>query len=310
MSGLKYSRITLEKERRARREALAKIESIRRSVDEFRKKVESLLGTIPDGVKQSFQQEVDKVKSWMSEGLPAAEDSMDSSKLNHIAEVALRMEKAGKEALSVLIDIREVRREKRERELIQKLQKSDAETRALGAILAKWRPRQYEDVSAELDKLSQTIERGEFIAAEREMTLLHEVASRLGDETAALESLDNQRSVVLEALEKACGAMGWRGTRKERDANPEGPVLYEVNTFSAGKIVFRLFLDGIEVQSPITNKEDRCRKEFGAISEQLKRYGVITKFEHPGGSDEDPRKVQRGELDLPDEGMEAEQEGW
>jgi hypothetical protein len=313
MSGLKCSKIQLEKERKACQEALGRISIVTGSIEGLREKVRAILNKIPVGVKESFPEESQKIKGWLSKEIPAPSKGMNSTQLNKLAEELQRMNKKGQEALHLLIEIKEVRREARARELIEKLERLRAELEGTQRLLNKWRPGEYENIISSLDKLPSIIESGEFVEVERELNQSEKTLIQLRQEVTSLEDQDTQRRYVLKALRDVCKEeMGW-GEEKEPalkdSSNPGSPLIYEVETYYAGKISFRLTLEEINVHSPISTEEGLCYKEFDNLSERLKRFGVITKFERIEVPDEEPKLIQRGELDLPDEAIEIEKEG-
>ena len=81
--------------------------------------------------------------------------------------------------------------------------------------------------------------------------------------------------------------------------------MYWKRSGSSGINVFSFTLDGIRVESEITNENKVCYKQFNDFSDKLKKFGIETKFEHET-LDDDPNLRQKGELDLPDEGMDGQ----
>jgi len=311
MSGLKYSKIELEKERKAYQEALAKINSLLGNIDGIRERINTILDDIPQGVKESFPEEIQRVRIWQARGIPSISEGMSSNELNRIAESLKGINDEGNEVLSLLIDVKEKRREEKARRLIAKLEGLRAEASGIKPFLNKWRPGGYENITNTLNRLPTMIENGEFVEVEGKLNQSVETLTQLKKEVTTLEEQDTTRRYVLEALRKVCKEMGWDETKEpilEEKDNPGSPLLYEVDTYYAGKVVFHLTLEGIKVDSQIPYEKGGCYKEFDNFSERLKRFGVTTKFERIEAPDEEPKLIQRGELDLPDEGIEMEME--
>ena len=61
------------------------------------------------------------------------------------------------------------------------------------------------------------------------------------------------------------------------------------------------------VNSPYDSENNFCLTQFNGkdgVSERLRKFGIQTKFESVAPPEEEPQLLQRGELDLPDEGIE------
>lgn len=309
MSGLKYSRIEIAREQKARQKAFRKISLLISSINELRRKVKIICDAFPQGVKKSFSDEFKRVESWQIKKMPEVSKKMKSTKLNSIVRTLKRIDNEGKKALSILIEIKEVKRDKKAKELIKSEENLKAALAGMREILDKWRPGEYEKLTKEIDSLYQIIETGEFAKVADMLNELKNETEKFYQECASLEEQDIQRRYVLESLREVCKEMGWgeiKGPILEEEGNYKSPLLYEVQTYSAGNMIFRLTLEGIKVHSPIT--KDTCYKDFNELSEKLKRFGVTTKFEGLQAPEEEPKLIQKGELDLPDEGMERETE--
>jgi len=312
MSGLKYSKIELERERKAYQEAINRVTVIASSIEGLKEKIRTILNEIPVGVKDSFPQEIQKINNWQSKNLPTASKDMNSNQLNELAEELQRIKENGQETLHLLIEIKENRREAKARKLIERLERIKAELDGIQPLLNKWRQGAYGNIMSSLNRLPSIIETGGFIEVERELINAEDILTESRHEVSSLEAQDNQRRYVLEALRDVCKKeMGWREEKEpalEDDNNPDSPLIYEVETYYAGKITFRLTLEGIDLHSEIPTEGGICYKEVNNLSERLKQFGIDTKFEPIKPPDEEPKLKQKGELDLPDEAREIERE--
>jgi hypothetical protein len=311
MSGIKYSQIELERERKACQETLGQIMTLSAHITALREKTKAMLGQIPDGVKDSFPGEIQQVRLWHAMGLPGYSEKMNSTELDESAGSYRKIDARGRDALSTLIEIKEVKREAKAKELIKSWEALHSELNAINTRLNKWRPGEHDTITKALNRLSPKIEKGDFVDVEDSLGQASRNITRFGSEVATLEAQDSERRYVLEALREVCKEMGWGEEGEpglEDKDNPASPIFYEVETYSAGKMSFSLTLEGITADSPISSEKGLCYKEFDNLSGKLRRFGVKTKFERVGAPDEEPKLIQRGELDIPDEGIELEME--
>ncbi len=309
MSGVKYSEIKLEQEKKACQEALSKINALRSGIEGRKENVRSVLGQIPDGVKDSFLSEIKIVKNWLMKDSLSPSEGMNSTELNNLIKQFQKIMEEGEKVIHNLVEIKEVRREAKARECIGKLETLKSDLTGLETSLNRWRPERYRNIIYGLNNLSLMIDRGDFIEVERGLNDVSDTLKNLEQEVTMLDTQERNRLYVLGALRNVCKEMGWAEEREpelEDKDNPASTVLYEVNTYSAGKIAFRLTLDGINVSSQIS--ESKCYRQFDDLSEKLKKFSIITKFEHVKTAGEKPILKQAGELDQPDDGIEIERE--
>jgi len=277
----------------------------------YRGKVVAILGEIPKGVKDSFPGEIKKAKDWCMKKAASHSAGMNSTQLKGIVGQLQVISDKGKEVIPLLIEVKDVRREAKAKELSVTQETLKAELAGTKSLLDKWEPGEHENIMNALDGISPAIDRGDFIKAEKGLRKMEMKLARLKGESTSLEAQDNQRHYVLNALRDVCKEMGWEEEKEpelEKSGNPRSALLYELDTYYAGKVTFRLTLENIRVDSQISKERDACYKEFDNLSERLKKFGVNTKFRPPEAPDEDPKLVQRGELDLPDEGEEMKME--
>jgi len=311
MSGLKYSQVQIEAERKAKKEALSRITSLCNSIKVLRERAKALIKEIPEGVRGSFPEEMKIVEVWLKESLPQYSEDMNSTELNSIAEKLKEIEAKGKEALKRLIEIKEVKRGEKAKALLSTIEILSGELKSLEDLMNKWKPGESEKFRQRLKPLPQMIEAGEFVEVERKLKDLETELNNLRQELTTLQAQDEQRWYVLEALRKVCkDELGWGEEREpalEDETNPASSIIYEVDTYYGGKIIFYLRLEDIKVNSEIPTEGGVCYREFDNLSEKLKKFGVITKFEPETISDE-PELLRKGEMDLPDEGIEKTEE--
>ena len=174
------------------------------------------------------------------------------------------------------------------------------------ALLQRWHPGVLDEIDRDLKHLAAMIEAGDFIEARKRLTRLRSTLQERQGTAMKLEEQDQQRWYVAEALRTVCSEMGWgeeQTPRLEDDQKPGSDILYEVDTYSAGTMAFRLSLEGLTADSPLSRQDRACYKDFGTVAEKLKILGVIAKLEAGESADDLPELRQRGEMDIPDEGV-------
>ena len=310
MSGVKYSKVQIEAERKAKKEALSKITSLSNSIEVLRERVKSLIKEIPEGVKSSFPEEMRIVKLWLEEKLPEYSEKMNSTELNSIAEKFGQIESNGKEALKKLIEVKEVKRDEKARALLSEIEVLNGKLKSMEGLMNKWKPGESERFRQIVEVLPQRVEAGDFVEVETKLKSLGTELNNLTQELTTLQSQDEQRWYVLEALRKVCkDELSWGEEKEpalEDKTNPASPIVYKVDTYT-GKVTFYLRLEDIKVDSEISSGENLCYREFDNLSEQLKKFGITTKFRPETFSDE-PVIIRKGEMDLPDGDTEVIQE--
>src|SRR2546430_2674555 len=118
MSGVKYSKIKLERERKACQEARAEISRLEEAIASFRGQVQGALSAIPEGVQASFPQELERVRQWLGLAVPRAASGINSRRLLGVVEQLRRLADESKACLSCVVGVRDIRREAKGKELM------------------------------------------------------------------------------------------------------------------------------------------------------------------------------------------------
>ena len=303
MSGVKYSQIELERERKARQELGQKINAM---VEEFTaagKRIRELLAGTGDQVLASFPRVEQMISSWKCLKLPGIKKDMNSNELKDIARQTGKCRDQAAELLRELVRIKEHGRDEKAGELAASVEMLRNRLEGMTGLMDKWQPGKSGDFRARLNALSAGIQRDEFVTVGKSCqqldSLLQDIEARINH----LEGQDRQRQVVLEALQEVCEEMGWdveEAPRLEKENDPGSSYLFTVDTFSAGRMTFRLSLDGIRVDSPFALQGKQCYSQFDAFSERLKKHGVKTGFKRVEGDDDLPEDRVSDALDMDD----------
>lgn len=311
MSGLKCSQIEIEREKRIQQEAHTKIRTNTNRIKALKEKVKSILSELPNGVKQSFANDLVGVNQWLSLTVPKPSQDMNSLELNKIVKELEKINSEGQNVIATLIEIKEVKRDAKAKELLKEQERLHSEYMAIKELIIKWFPNEYESLEKKLNTNLYFIESGNFPKVVDNLKDINLIIDILHQKCNSLEAKNNQRYYVLDALRSACNKMGWDEVKEpvfEEKDNPKSALIYEVQTYYAGKMKFRLSLENINVDSPISKAGDHCYKDFDKLSESLKEFGVITKFTSIQPLEEDPKLIRKGELDLPDDYEELEKQ--
>ena len=307
MSGVKYSRFELQKELKERQGSIHKLNEIKSIIFALRENLNKMLSAIPDNLKKSFSSDIENVLGSLNYKMPDFNETMTSSQLKNILNEYEKIKNLIENSLRILIEIIEVKRDKKAKELIKRLETIKSEVSGQKSLLTKWKEENYNSVINKIRAISSFIDVEDFINSEEQLSELEKQFNILKDEIYDLEEKDNQRQYVFDALRKVCKDMGWEEMEINYQVHPIEPIIFKVNTFSSGVITFYLSLDLIKVNSCISKDDGTCIKEFNNVSEKLKKFGVGTKFQIEGEST-DPKLIQKGEIDFPDSSFEKEME--
>ena len=303
MSGIKYSQMELERERKARQELRQKIDAMVEEYTATGKRIRELLAEIGYQVVASFPGLEQMISSWKRLKLPEVDKDMNSDALRKIASQAGKCRDQAVELLRELVGIREHGRDEKARELATRVEMLRNRLEGMDGLMEKWQPGKADDFRTRLDGLLAGIHRDEFVSVAESCQKLDSLLQDIEASINHLEGQDRQRQVVLEALQEVCEEMGWDiedPPRLEDENDPGSSYLFTVDTFSAGRMTFRLSLDGIRVDSPFSLQGKLCYSQFDAISERLKKHGVNTGFKRVEGDDDLPEDRASDALDMDD----------
>jgi len=307
MSGVKYSSYEIQRELRERQKCMSRLNELKRNIDAIRERINNMLNKMPEGVKDSFSSDIKSVQNWMKEKLADFYGEMGSSKLKNIIDEYEKIKEKGENALSTLVEVLEVKREEKAKELMKNYERLKAEISGYIPLFKKWKSEEYEKIKEKENAIISLINKENFRESEGKIDDLKEEINRMKMETSELEEKDNQRRYVLEALRKVCKDMGWEEKEIENLENPKEAIIFKVDTYSSGTMTFYISLEKIKVYSPLVKDDGTCIKEFNKVSEKLKGLGVETKFKMEGDGEE-PKLIQKSVIDIPDSGMEKEME--
>lgn len=292
MSGLKYSKIEYEKELERRKNALRNITESKKNIDMLQQKIKAFQKEIPDGVLRSFQDVKEMMERWLNTKLSEFQPDLNSQELEKIEGEYREMEGRGLEVLKKLIEIKEEKKDEKEKELLTKTEVVKNSISALENLLNKWKPGQVTAFLKEVEGIYAHIKNNNFVEAEKLLSQLEKELAKEKETLKKLELQDELRWYTLESLRKVVKEeLGWgeiSEPKLENEKDPGSPIYYEVNTYSNGEIKFWLELEKIRVNSEITNEEDMCMNEFDNLSEKLKNFGVLTKFNWEGAPPKRP----------------------
>lgn len=307
MSGVKYSTFEIQKEVKERQSCISKLNELKGNINSIRENINKLLTTVTEGVKKSFSSDIEYVQRLMKDKLIDFNENMTSSQLKNIISEYEKIKEKIENALSMLVEIIEVKKDKRAKELIKRFEILKSEISGLTSLFTKWKNEEYENIKKGYEVILSLLNKEDFLDSEKKLNDLETYTNNLKHEIYVLEEKDNQRQYVFAALRKVCKEMGWEEIEIKNQEHPKDPIIFKVNTFSSGTITFYLSLDLIKVDSCISKDDGTCIKEFNNVSEKLKKFGVGTKFQIEG-EDSEPKLIQKGEIDIPDSDFEKEME--
>ena len=309
MSGLTASEIALRKEKAEKLKSIGKIAEMRRKLAGLSSTLKSTLQETPQGVKTTFEKEVAAGLSWIQrlEQMEIPNFTMDSN-LGAINEELAALEnhfEIGHSTFDVLTGSLTQKADALEKSHYSSLAQLKCTYAGCQESIKTW---------FEIDTVNKIenllIKTGDFLRQKQLsqagscLTEIESTVSSKIQEAQELEYKHQKRLYVLKALRQVCTEMGFEESEPsfEKPGN-RNRIVYEVDTFSQGKIRFFLTLEGISSHSNIV--QSRCLDEFDKLSASLdEEFGVKTKFKILG---EIPRErlIRKGEIDLP-EGTQME----
>ena len=319
MSGVKFTQVELDKYRQALQEAEIQLNQLNASIDSVKQHISNILGDIPSGVVESFPQEVNAAKNWLGIQLniiknistnPEALPNQVTSLQSQINNFKNHLEQ-GQRQLEQVNEIKQHRRDERAKQLSNQLVLLQSEVAGLSELAKHWQPERFLAIEKALADLPAKIDNGEFPSVQQNLQQQTQNLNALTKDVTELQRQDEQRRFVLESLQAVCKEMGWDEEQQpilSDTVNPASPILYSVQTWSAGIMNFSLSLEGIQVESHISKEGKVCHTQFNVVSEKLKNFGVTTEFRTVVVDDEEPDLRAKGELDLPDDGEQMYRE--
>ncbi|MBE2899478.1 hypothetical protein DNK57_01350 [Methanothermobacter thermautotrophicus] len=198
--------------------------------------------------------------------------------------------------------IQEAESMSKEAELMAELERIDAEFKGAGDLLGKWKSSDSDKFMEKMGDVLDAVKRGDLGVAENRVAGLEDELKGLIEEAEKLESSDRMRRHVLSSVKEVAKRMGWKEVSEaylEDDKDPASPLIYELKSYSAGKMRFSLTMDKIEVDSPFSGEDGACYEQFDSFSEKLAEYGIKTKFEGEGRVHRKPILKEKKARNLP-----------
>ena len=172
-------------------------------------------------------------------------------------------------------------------------------------LLKKYFPSAFEKLKRSLEDVRSSFKGKSAPEELKELySKLTRIQSQLLDllkEGKELEEANKSRNLVLEALRKTVQEMGWRELGEphlEREGDPRSDIIYEVDTYTSGKMTFRLSLERILIDSPFEIEEGFCLKQFEEVMKKLKNLGIDSELKLLDFEDEDPILLEKEAVDL------------
>jgi len=304
MSGLKYTKVDIERSRQQKIERFRDVAKANQQVKGIAAKINDLLINTHSGLKSTFINEVRRAEDWYH-GLPHLLGSdLDASASvlqldKNLADLNNEIRK-GKSILESLSSTFNQKADALEKSIRLKHAVAESHLEGNKELLNNWYGRAtvsgYTNGILEIQRLINQKQLG--IAAKN----LDKLELQLSSQTAQAEDMEikhQKRIYVLSALRQVCRDLGFQETEPQFEDNDRRKrIVYEVDTLDQGKIIFRLTLDGVAADSQIS--ETKCLDEFSQMSKLLdEKFGVKTNFNQTEQKP-DSKLIHKGEIDLPD----------
>lgn len=291
MSGVKYSRFELERQRAERLRLVQDIKGEQDKLSGILARVRAMLDEASAGLRESFSGEVRQVESFLSGmRIPKTDALTADSPQSELSRVRGELEELSRKAAEV------------QRNLVTTFgKKADEVGRALTAQLAD-----VEQVFAgeqtllgmwcaksQMTSWTEQLRAARARLAEQRYGEAGPALGRLLDEIKAgaaqarrREELHQKRVYVLNAINKVCKARGFErvsGPQFDDESDRGSRIVMVFDTLAKGKIEFSLELDGIHANSEISGAS--CFEDFDELSNSLADlFGIETHFTRDDGA--------------------------
>jgi hypothetical protein len=303
MSGRKESDIRLKLEKEEKLKSIHKIKDLRKRLIGLSNILKNTLQVTPQGVKTTFEKEVAVALSWIqqAERMKMDELTLDltQEKLNTELSSLEKQFSNGQSTLITLVTNFTQKADKMEKFLYSDLSRIQYTYAGGQESIKTW----FETASASqieisINKVEALLRQKQLSQASHSLAEIESTINSRIQEARDLEYKHQKRIYVLGALRQVCTEMGF-GESEPRFEKPgnRNRIIYEIDTYSQGKIVFFLTLDGISSDSEIV--KSHCLDEFDRLSASLEEeFGVETKFRVVGEAPPE-RGKHKGAKDQP-----------
>lgn len=304
MSGYKRSNVALDMEREKKLRLLTEMGNARRQLEWLAAKIAETLDRAPGGIKETFDREAKQAAAWRGAEARSRTEvysmATDIRTLTSSLSSLSALIDKGHATMSALAVSFTQKADALEKGLLSQFSQIESTYHAHKGLLDTWFGQEASSqYQASLSRAEQMLAKLQLSALGDHLKKAEtDLTSRI-QEATELEHKHQKRLYVLKALRQVCAEMGFEESEPEYERDGKrNRIIYEVDTLDRGRIRFFLSLDTIATQSGIA--EDRCLDEFDKLSHHLQEeFGVKTKFRGEGDR-QDPKLIQKGELDLPD----------
>ena len=261
-----------------------------------------------ESINAGFKWKKDLLEKWKS-----SDSERFREKIEKAMEAVKRGDFSGGEIRAADLEhelknlIKEAETLSKEAKLMSELESIDAEFKGAGELLEKWKSSDSERFREKIERAMEAVKGGDLSGAKARIPGLEDELRDLIEEAEKLESKDRMRRHVLSSVKEVAERMGWKEVSEpylEDDKDPSSPLIYELKSYSAGKMRFSLTMDRIEVESPFSGEDGACYEQFDRFSEKLQEYGIRTKFEgNQGGPRNKPALKEKKAKRLPESRM-------
>lgn len=307
MSGYKYSQFRLKKEKELKIYFKNGIQHAARRLNGLAAAVDDTLNQAPQGIKKTFEQEVNNAKKWQEEVNDVGKNSIRmfmKLPINELRKIHTHMQSLvnrGEILMDTLVTCFKQTASQMETRLVSRLSRLESMLSGHQEVLQTWiEPKDLQENEDIVKKAGQLLKEKQLKNAENQAGMAEKRIQAAIEEARDLEEKQEKRLYVLKALRQVCTDMGFQEMSPQYgEKGKKGPIVYEVDTLDQGKIRFFLSLDSIKTFSQLP--DNTCLDEFDKVSNYLEEeFGVKTKFktreEKP-----DQKLIQKGEMDLPED---------
>lgn len=305
MSGYKYTRYWIEREREEKLRVISSINALQKELKALQRSVNEYLERVPEGLKSTFYTEAQAAQKWLDEvkGCSAGLSPSLSQALDELRRVEARQKSLlarGRELRKRLVLVFTEQADELHKQLLCAYDEVEQLLRGNEELLSTWVKPFFRQAVENVATARDLLHEKRLKDAERLLAKTQAEIQKAVESAKKQEELHQKRLYLLGSLRQVCKDLGFEEISKpklEREDDPTSSILYVVETFAWGQIRFSITLDSVQAFSQLNSAT--CFEKFDLLSQSLKDgFGINTEFRHMDGS-RPPKLVRKEEKPLP-----------
>ncbi len=303
MSGHKYSRFELTRDRLHKLDVLRQCGRLRGRREAVAERLASLLEHATGAALDEHAAQAGRARAWLAFEPTTPDATLSPACSRQELELALaereRALEEGEPLLRALAAALGPARSEQAAALDERLDALEDRWAAGRDVVALWCAREAGSITERLTRARARMAADRLAEVARDLPALERLVAQVVERAEAHEARHQQRLYVLRSLRQVCADMGFVELGPPRQADPRdraSDVQIRLDTLDRGQIDFRLTLGEIHARAGLEAEE--CYEEFALLADHLAdEFGVRAAFVRDEG--QTPISRQQGEKDEP-----------